>query len=1010
MRGALAIVCVAMAFVVAPIAATAATEGRSLNPTAGQQFTDVVGSFDGPNATYSAAIDWGDGSTSTGTVAKRSPGELASTFDVNGTHTYAVPGDFKIVVTITAQGFNDTITIESSAHVAAPQQPPPGQQPPPEPEPRPQNSPPTAVFVAETTTPRAGTRIAFDASASHDSDGKVISYAWDLDGNGSYETDCGSSPSAAGSYGTKSSVRVGLLVTDSAGATSTTSTLLSIGSRTSSPPKTGSAPGGLTLGWCRPEELATRPGLELGGDSCLRTVAARIAEAVSAGCFAEDNEEPKASSAALPPKLDTRIVEQHYYSTGSSLKLNGLDIRPSSGTKLVIHKEKARLYTLGGGAKVSLNAGVLGIPAIPLKNGSLSWLFPIKGNKLRIASFDVAPAAGLFGFKLDGTAAVDLTSGTGGGPRAEVPVHLGLPGVFSDPTTGQAVTADITLKADNKRKLYLDALRVDVPRAFLGGLQINNLFFEYRSEESIWRGGAELLFPSGHKLDALPPPPTQGVGFRNGGLEYAGAELTFPDPGVPVFSSVYLHRIGFTIETHPTRFTGTVNLTAGSAAGKTLASIDGSVLVAFATPSEPLTVRGKKAEGLAIDVAGSLTLVGTVPLAEAHVTYLYPYYIEAGGKFEYQVIKDRLFARATAGGWVDMGSGRFNIEAGADLCIDIKVYSGCRGGSVVLSSRGMAGCVSLWFANVGGGIYWSGGGRIYFSSCDVGDFRATLSRAAADGTFGVTVGRDAPFEAIEVTGRDTAPNVELTGPGGERVSTPAEGFLNAAGAIIWRGSGEDRATWVLLPRSQAGRWTIAPAEGSQIERVRAAHGLPEPKIAAMVSGKGRKRTLAYDVRQVPGQTVRFFERGRATAHQIGRASSSRGKLPFRLAEGPGGPRTIVAQVENNGLVRKSITVARFTAPKPGKPGKPRGLKVKRTRLGLLITWRRVAGVNRYVVGLDVSDGRRLALPARRTALRVKGIPATAGARVRVAGLTVTNTAGRKATARVRPVKRRRPSA
>jgi hypothetical protein len=1014
MRVLAAVACAAVALAAGAATALAiitSPQGRTVNATAGQQFTAVVATFDSFNSSassFGATIDWGDQSSSAGTVTQNSsrsdPPNQRYAYDAGGTHTYAQPGDYSIVVTVTDTN-GPTTQIQASAHVVAASGSPP---PPPPPA---QGTPPSAVLASETTSPTASVPIAIDASHSSDGSTPIVSYAFDLDGNGSYETECGGSPSAAVSYGTAGPVTVGLLVTDSAGSTSTTSLALTVSGKAPKKSGKGGAPGGLTLGYCRSPSAVGKPGTDLLTTApCLKTVAARIAEAVTAGCFAESGEEPSVTRSFGAAPITSPVTEfaQHYYSTTSKLKLNGIDIKAKTGAIVVIHKEAARLYTRGGGANVSLDAGVVGLPAVPLKSGSISWSFPVKGSKLRIAEFDVAPAAGLFGFNIEGKAAVDLMDGSGGGPRAEVPIHIALPGVFSDPTTGKGLTADVTLKADNARKLYVDKLRVDLAQAFLGGVKITNLFFEYRADESIWRGGANLLLPSGSEIHASPPPDNYGIGFRNGGLDYLGGDFTFADPGLSVFTGVFLHRISLVVETHPTRFTGTVFLTAGSAAGKTLAAIDGAVLVAFATPSEPLMVREKKAEGLAIDVSGNLKLLGTVPLAEAHVTYLYPYYIEAAGKFEYHIIKNRLFAKATASGWVDMGSGKFNIEAGADLCIDIKVYSGCRGGSVVLSSRGMAGCVSLWFADVGGGIYWSGGGKIYFKSCDVGDFRATLSRAAADGSFGVDVSKDVPFEAIEVTGRDAAPSVDLTGPHGEKISTPDGGFLDSAQASIWRGSEDDKATWVLLPRSAAGHWTISAAAGSAIAQVRTAHGLPKPKVSGRVTGRGFQRTLAYDVAPLPGQTVSFVERGANTAHAIGPAQGRTGQIRFRLASGPAGPRTVVAVVESDGLVRKEIVVARFSAPKPPKPGRPGGLRVRRAGGDLALRWRRVAGADLYVVGVDVSDGRRLVFTSRSPALRIPAIPPRFGARIRVAGLSATNARGAIANASVPAAKATSP--
>jgi subtilisin-like proprotein convertase family protein len=84
------------------------------------------------------------------------------------------------------------------------------------------SSAPTARAVATPNPVVAGTPVSFDASTSSDSDGTVDSYAWDLDGNGSYETSGGASPFASRSYPNAGVVSVGLRVTDNDGKTSTT--------------------------------------------------------------------------------------------------------------------------------------------------------------------------------------------------------------------------------------------------------------------------------------------------------------------------------------------------------------------------------------------------------------------------------------------------------------------------------------------------------------------------------------------------------------------------------------------------------------------------------------------------------------------------------------------------------------------------------------------------------------------------------------------------------------------
>jgi PKD domain-containing protein/A-macroglobulin complement component len=72
------------------------------------------------------------------------------------------------------------------------------------------NSPPTAAFVLDPVSPRAGVTVHFDASSSHDSDGDQLSYLWTF-GDGSSAT--GSTP--IHSYSQPGNFTVTLTATDS---------------------------------------------------------------------------------------------------------------------------------------------------------------------------------------------------------------------------------------------------------------------------------------------------------------------------------------------------------------------------------------------------------------------------------------------------------------------------------------------------------------------------------------------------------------------------------------------------------------------------------------------------------------------------------------------------------------------------------------------------------------------------------------------------------------------------
>src|SRR5262249_39087492 len=74
--------------------------GTSISATASQAFSGVVATFSDtgfPNnvpSDFSASIDWGDGTSSAGTIAGGS-----GTFSVSGTHTYAAAGTDTLHVT-----------------------------------------------------------------------------------------------------------------------------------------------------------------------------------------------------------------------------------------------------------------------------------------------------------------------------------------------------------------------------------------------------------------------------------------------------------------------------------------------------------------------------------------------------------------------------------------------------------------------------------------------------------------------------------------------------------------------------------------------------------------------------------------------------------------------------------------------------------------------------------------------------------------------------------------------
>ena len=83
------------------------------------------------------------------------------------------------------------------------------------------NVPPEASLRATPESPAVGDQLFLDAALSEDQDGEVAAYRWDLDGDGTYQTDGGDSPELSLTPEAAGVRRVGVQVTDNDGATGT---------------------------------------------------------------------------------------------------------------------------------------------------------------------------------------------------------------------------------------------------------------------------------------------------------------------------------------------------------------------------------------------------------------------------------------------------------------------------------------------------------------------------------------------------------------------------------------------------------------------------------------------------------------------------------------------------------------------------------------------------------------------------------------------------------------------
>jgi glucose/arabinose dehydrogenase len=119
------------------------------------------------------------------------------------------------------------------------------------------NQPPTAVASATPTSGSAPLTVNFNGSASSDPNGDVLTYAWDLDGDGAFDDSTAIQPTYT--YTQQGSYTATLRVTDPGGLSDTDAVVISVGTprRRPSPRRPPAPPGGSATSSTSPARRAT---------------------------------------------------------------------------------------------------------------------------------------------------------------------------------------------------------------------------------------------------------------------------------------------------------------------------------------------------------------------------------------------------------------------------------------------------------------------------------------------------------------------------------------------------------------------------------------------------------------------------------------------------------------------------------------------------------------------------------------------------------------------------------
>jgi hypothetical protein len=703
-------------------------------------------------------------------------------------------------------------------------------------------------------------------------------------------------------------------------------------------------------------------------DKCARVSFAAVDVQLPEGCLL-----------GVKGKPDVKVAE-------GTFKLNGLEIVPDPGSKILLN---ARAHTIDTVGKVSVELRAPDIPVIVLYHNELHIALKAEAadakndgsvagcSGQKLAGFD--GGADLLGFPVSGSIDVYLSQDS-----ACIPVSLALPAVFGG-IRGAAV-----LKANNADGLVVDSLEIDVDQAYVGPVLISGLKISYKRLTAEWRGEGTI---------GIPPQPgglavKGSVLFRHGDFIEGSIDIRPIWPGIPLGPwPAYLSHIGGGFGVSPPFIEADVGVGIIQAPPASYVfEINGQFRITF---SDPVTfeLHGQGAiYGFQIaTVDFLLNTDGFIRLKGGLKVHLGPLALDADVET-----------------FIDVPSGSFSAGGKAGICI---IGLCPTDAEFVLSSRGIGACVRFHFPDptpdVGIGYKWGAAlPKPSFGPCSITPYEVPPPPGAPPRVHSAQAGAQ-PFQVAKGTKvvdlaldgpEGQAPKVALISPSGQRIE-PSTDLHVAAPAYAYYPTGAGSSI-VGIMKPAAGTWQVVPLSGSApITHLEQARDAAPPQVAGSVGGKGRKRLLSYRASTGQGLKTTFFEQGPMGARKLGVAKGKLGTIRFAPAAGPHGKRTIEALVERGGVPQLRKSIATYVAPGPVHAGRVKKLRLTRHGKTVHASWGKATGATVYAARIDLPDGRRVLRVTRSRKITFHGAPRDGHVTVTVVARNRAGRPGKAAKAR-----------
>jgi hypothetical protein len=490
---------------------------------------------------------------------------------------------------------------------------------------------------------------------------------------------------------------------------------------------------------------------------------------------------------------------------------------------------------------------------------------------------------------------------------------------------------------------------------------------------SSWSGHIGIQLPTD-----VSPALDMGLVVIDGAFDSAIASLDFGTPGIPLYPAVYLASLGGSLRRNPWQFGGQI----GIGIGPGLVDISGELLVG----EGPLRPPGVSQEDYEPEYI-FFSSIGSAAIPIPGVTFQ----IQASNVFQSNgYIGMAVQGTIGLGSVVEIEGGVegavFNADgAGMNLTdpetgqrltgwhaqargfvaariFDFQVASAegyvNRIGGYAQASAPLVGCV-------GGGMYWSTGrtrftcdySRYVIQGVSVTDnpnlpqFPSGLALLSAE-----PAALTHQFTEFDVAPGEEGLGVEVLGTGNELDDTAAspDTALRSPSGRIYRLADHDpdngvivfdsaNKRWFLVADPEPGTWRLeSSATSVPISEVMISRRLPDVDVTGSLAPSGADMLLDYQVGEIPGQEVLFFERavgGDPFEAVIGTSTGPSGQIRFTPSgSATGGAREVVANVMQDGFTRREIVIGTYDAPDAQLAGPPRSVSVTEIAAGAQVTW------------------------------------------------------------------------